>query len=291
VKIAVMIMAHTDEAQLRALVDSLKQDFWIFIHIDAKSDIPDNTFEQNKNVWTIKKHTIYWGSPQMVYATVDLLRLAYSWGCDYYMLISGQDMLIKPAKTIVSEIERGPINYLDYDPMPKKDWPMNGGMDRLTLFWRLNSRRAGNSRFNITSLLRRIQQIAGIRRRLFPLKYYGGASWFNISREIAEFIINFIDENPAYLKQFKHTISADEIFFHTLIMNSGLESKVINNDKRYIDWTSGPERPRTMRLEDYDRIMASDDWFARKFDRQADRNIVEKIKYADQCRNRKITEA
>lgn len=44
---------------------------------------------------------------------------------------------------------------------------------------------------------------------------------------------------------------------------------------RLIDWDRG--RPYTFRKEDYDEIMASDCFFARKFDEKVDFDIVELI--------------
>ena len=50
-----------------------------------------------------------------------------------------------------------------------------------------------------------------------------------------------------------------------------------NKCLRYVDWSSGPEFPRTMRVDDYDKIRNSDCLFARKFNRDVDRVIIDKI--------------
>jgi hypothetical protein len=275
-KIAVMILAHEGEKQLRSLVDSLKNDFRVYIHIDKKSDISAGIFESEPNVEVIKKYKICWGSPEIVYATLDLLKLAYAGGCDYFMLISGQDIRICPCSKIKAEIESRPdINYLSYEPLPRADWPFRGGTERLTLYWgKVKSRKRPTFCNILNTIFRKTQAFFGIKRRLFEIKYYGGSTWFNISREVTEFIINFTAENPAVYEQLKYTFCVDEIYFHTLIMNSGFEAKVINDDKRYIDWATGPERPRTLRIEDYDKIRSSGDFFARKFDEKVDSEII-----------------
>jgi hypothetical protein len=278
-KIAILILAHSNIEQLRSLVDSLKNDFRVYIHIDAKSDIPAQIFEGEKNVEVIKTYKIYWGSHEMIYATLDLLKLAYNDGCDYFMLISGQDMRISPCSKIKAEIESKPdINYLSYEPLPRTDWAFCGGIQRLTLYWgKFKSRDRLTFRNILNTILRKTQSFLGIKRRLFAIKYYGGSSWFNISREVTKFIINFTVENPAFYEQFKYTLSGDEIYFQTLIMNSPFADKVVNDDKRYIDWASGPEFPRTLRIEDFDKIKASGDFFARKFDWKTDKEVIEKI--------------
>jgi len=278
-KIAILILAHSNIEQLRSLVDSLKNDFRVYIHIDAKSDIPMQTFDNETNVVAIKKHRIYWGSPDIVYATLDLLKLAYNDGCEYFMLISGQDLPVCSCKKIIQEIENKPdINYVDYATMPRPDWQFNGGCDRLHLYWATNKDKGKQTvRSILFFIIRKIQKLFGLRRKLFPITYYGGSEWFNISREVAGFILNFTDENPAYLAQFNNTMIADEIYFQTLIMNSPFADKVVNDDKRYIDWASGPEFPRTLRIEDFDKIKASGDFFARKFDWKTDKEVIEKI--------------
>ena len=52
---------------------------------------------------------------------------------------------------------------------------------------------------------------------------------------------------------------------------------VENESLRYVNWTDGPEYPKTLRLEDYAKIMNSNKLFARKFDETIDKEIIEKI--------------
>jgi len=47
----------------------------------------------------------------------------------------------------------------------------------------------------------------------------------------------------------------------------------------YVDWkTKHDGHPKIMKIEDYEKIMNSDKLFARKFDKNIDENIIEKIK-------------
>jgi hypothetical protein len=279
-KVGILILAHNNFEQLLSLVDSLKSDFSVFVHIDAKSDILVDHFASEKNVWVIKKHRIYWGDVNMIYAVLDLLKMAYNQSCDYYMLISGMDMPIRPCWEIIKEIEKKPeSNYVDYAELPREDWPQNGGFDRMTLYWEPIENKEKPTIYNrMYALFRNLQRYTELKRKLFPIKYYGGSTWFNISREVVKFILNFTAENPIYLRQFKYTRNTDEIYFHTLILNSGFASKIVNDDKRYIDWASGPEFPKTLRLDDYEKITASGDFFARKFDEKVDAEIIDCIK-------------
>ncbi len=46
---------------------------------------------------------------------------------------------------------------------------------------------------------------------------------------------------------------------------------------RYVDWDSGPEYPRTLRINDYEKVMETKNLFARKFDETVDMEIIDKI--------------
>jgi hypothetical protein len=51
----------------------------------------------------------------------------------------------------------------------------------------------------------------------------------------------------------------------------------VSTPLRFVDWTTGPEHPRTLRTEDYGRIRESGMLFARKVDRSVDADIVEML--------------
>ena len=61
----------------------------------------------------------------------------------------------------------------------------------------------------------------GIERRipggLRPVK---GWAFFTLSRECAEYASEFVRQNPRYVRFFKHTMFADEYFWHTIVPNS-----------------------------------------------------------------------
>ena len=109
------------------------------------------------------------------------------------------------------------------------------------------------------------------------MKYYGGTNWVNLSKDAVEYLLDFIEKHPEFLKSFRYTRNADEIWLHTILLNSPLCDQIENSSKRYIDWSSGPEYPRTLRIEDYNKIIQSDAFFARKIDPKIDNNIYEKL--------------
>lgn len=63
-------------------------------------------------------------------------------------------------------------------------------------------------------------------------------------------------------------------------MNSTFKSNVRSEIKRYTDWETGPDYPRTLTLEDYERITrtaGTECFWGRKFDLDIDRTIVQNL--------------
>ncbi|WP_397361844.1 hypothetical protein [Paenibacillus sp.] len=52
--------------------------------------------------------------------------------------------------------------------------------------------------------------------------------------------MDFTTTSPEYVRFFKNTLCGDEIFFHTIILNSAFKNNVRNEIKRYTDWETGP---------------------------------------------------
>jgi hypothetical protein len=78
---------------------------------------------------------------------------------------------------------------------------------------------------------------------------------------------------------FRYVDVPDEIFFHTIVLNSPLRDTVVNDDLRYLEWRE-PELaggPALLGESDFDKIMSSGDLFARKFDITVDPDILDMI--------------
>jgi hypothetical protein len=280
-KIGILIFAHTNPAQLRLLVDALKTDFAIYVHIDKKCSISPDLFQDEENVYVIKRYKVYWAGYGMIYATLDLFKLAYSHHCDYFVMISGADFPVKTNQQIISEIKANLTNnFMGYFPLPYSDpaWGRNGGLDRLQLYWENVKNPKAPTLFNrLCGFGRIIQRALKIKRKLYPLPFYGGSNWTNLSRESVAYILSFVDQHPDYPEWFRYVRFSEEIWIQTIVMNSPQAEKTINNDRRYIDWKTGPDAPRLLREIDYEKIIASDAFFARKFDSNIDNVILEKL--------------
>jgi hypothetical protein len=69
----------------------------------------------------------------------------------------------------------------------------------------------------------------------------------------------------------------DESFFQTILINSRLADRIVNDDLRYIDWSEGRASPRILTSDDLDSLLASGDLFARKFDARVDERVLDML--------------
>lgn len=275
--IAILILAHHNPKQLSLLVNHFYTDFNVYVQIDKKSDLIIEELPKNDNVIYFKEINVYWGDFSLVENMLFLFKKAYKNRHSHYLLISGDDLPIKSNKEIISFFKANQNKiYMYANPLPIKTWELNNGFDRLDRYWymKIKSR-------NLVKIINKIflyaQRVLGIKLKRFPIKYFAGSQWLNLTYESLKLVFNFLEKNPDYLKKLKYSRATDEIWIQSIIMNSALREKVINNDLRYIDWTSGPEFPRILNENDENKLLESDALFARKFNLARDSKFINRL--------------
>jgi Core-2/I-Branching enzyme len=276
--IAYIISAYKLPDQLVRLVRKLDSDgSSFFIHVDKKTD--DSTFGRvsaalsgSPNVHFLSRHRCDYGGFGHVRATikgiVELFRRELSF--DYVVLLTGQDYPIKSNRQILDFFvrHRGQ-SFLEYFPLPYAEWE-HGGMDRLEL---RHVRLLGRH-------LRLRRTDSGTFARRFPsLKLFGGSAYWCLSSECAEYVCRFVRDQPSYERFFKNVDVPDEIFFQTIVMNSPLGQRVVNDDLRFVEWRNSAIAggPAVLGAEDFGKIASSSKLFARKFDITKDAEILDLI--------------
>jgi len=274
VKIAIMMLVHKNEHQTQRLINHLSQDFDVFVHIEKRSKL---NIVERENVFIYKKYRTYWGSFNIILATQHLMKKSFKKGYDRYILISGQDLPIKSNEEIKTFFQNNNNEYLDIGKIPRNGWP---NMGRLTtynpdkIYRGVKVNMIQNFLFKVLRKTARI--ISVLKPRKLNYDFHGGSQWTNYTHGCVEKILAYSRSNKKYISRYKWTNCADEIFYQTIIATmDGLT--IENNYLRYIDWQSGPEYPKTLRTEDYEKVMDSNALFARKFDEEIDENIIEKI--------------
>lgn len=287
-KQAILITVYKNYHHLEEIIKFFDDDFELYIHIDKKSEISKDELTHIKNYNQVKllsqKYKVNWGGFNHLKSILYLTEMALKNPKNYYFhLISGHDFPIKKlsefkeyfAKNSSSEF----INYFD---IPKQGWANNGGLDRIEYYNFYDVFDAKVSKQN--GLIRRLVSIQKSMNFKRPIsikmpKLYGGSTWWSLSRLCLEYVIKYTNKNKFVLNRFKHTLCSEEFYFQTIIMNSTFAKNVNNNSLRYIDWVvRNGNNPAILDETDYENILKTDAFFARKFEYPLASGIMDKIK-------------
>ncbi len=93
----------------------------------------------------------------------------------------------------------------------------------------------------------------------------GRSQWFTITLKHVVFLIKRLETSPSLVKFFQYTWAPDELIFQTLLYNSSFKNDIVGNNLRYIDWSEGNKNPKMLNKEDFNSIIQSGKFFARKF--------------------------
>lgn len=270
-RIAILILAHRNQEQLIKLVDHLKTDFSVYVHIDRKSKIQ---VIGEDNVHSIRKFKVYWASFNQILATRELMRTAASGNHDRYLLISGQDLPTMSNQKIIQYFRGNSNNYLHGNSQSVNQH----GLWRMRYFHLSSYDSMGRpNRFVhfIDHKLHTFQDYFKLYRKI-PGDLYVGCNWFNLTHEAVTTCLEKMYDKK-YINLFRFTKCADEVIVQSVLYNSKLSSSIISDDLRYADWSMGGAHPKVLTIEDYDAIMNSTKLFARKFDDTIDPAVIDKI--------------
>ncbi|KAM3116121.1 beta-1,6-N-acetylglucosaminyltransferase [Phormidesmis sp. 146-33] len=288
--IGFILLTHNKPHQIVRLVNTLNRMFdqpTIVCHHDfSKSDLP--TDQLTGNVSLVNPHLqTGWGKFSVLEAALQALSSMYeaSTPPDWFVLLSGADYPIKPAKQILSDlasssydvyIRHTEIKYNDYD----------------TPWQKLCYERYCSIQFRTLSLNRELH----LTKRKIALKHpfitdpflpfsknfrcFAGEHWFCANRKAAEYLIEFHRAKPALASHYRrldsYTIAPEESYYHSIFCNAP-HLNVSQNHWRYIDWSTKACHPKTLLFEDLPKIQASSAHFARKFDVDTDAKILNEL--------------
>jgi len=280
-----LIVAHRDVGQLNDLAGHLSTDFEVYIHLDRRGRLRERDVAPNEHVHVIRRRRVHWGSYGMIRATRDLMTLAAAERFDRYVLISGQDIPLKTNAEIVEFFAmHHDEEFIECDALPRAGADENGWMDRVTRYYLPSAR-------GVTGLRGRIHRRAfwtvyrmntrlGISRDTSGMAFHGGSNWWNLTHDAVRGVLDLQEREPRFLRRFRMTSCADEIFVQTALVAIGLRTRVVSSSLRLCEWDLGSAHPRTLCVGDYDRIRRSDALFARKFDRSVD-SLIEEMLWRD----------
>lgn len=268
--IAIIINAHKNKEQVQRLINRLKhKDIDIFVHADKKFDVSKFTNAKILNT----RYDIKWGDDSIIKCIISSLKEIHNKKYTHYILISGQDYpLVSPDKIVKFLNKNKDKEYLDYVKIGKNkgEWDVSNRY----CYYRFSNR-------ILDSISRRIFN----KREILKGKpHYAGSLWWMLTNECIEYLISNYNKVS---KKLKYTACADEVIFQTLICNSKFKNNIVNNNYRYIDWSDhinglNNGNPNTLTKKDYSKLIKSDNFFARKFDFNVDKEILDMLdKYID----------
>lgn len=278
-KHAFLIMAHHQFEILGKMMTLLDDERCAFyIHIDKKSSEQPEPFLQDcckkSSVVFAERMYVNWGGYSQIDCTMKLMKLAASDNYDYYHLISGADFPIKKKEYILKFFEeQGNIQYVQCSPTIQAKY-----LDRIKVHSIFQDSRNKHLQI-LDKAIRKTERMIGYSRiNQEKREFQFGSNWFSITDDFVNWVLQ---EKKWIEKTFRYTRCGDELFIQTLLINSPYRKQTneylfLHDNRanmRYVDFSRG--KPYIFRKEDYDDLLKSPMLFARKFDTNVDKEIVE----------------
>ena len=281
---AYLILAHKNLWQLKKLLSSLDYEGnEIYVHLDRGAGFSCEDIGQvctRSEVHFIEPRIrVVWGGLSIVKAEMALFAEAVRTPHSYYHLLSGMDLPVKRKEEIHAFFENHPgrqfINM----------WPDDITLENCRYFTLMPDGSRFHPTDNINKWFKEILKKRGITIN-DGVTFKKGSQWVSLSSDFARYLVG---QQDWVNKVFAHCTLCDEIFIPTVLEQSPFKGTLFGPDMlgnensarsnlRYALWERGGVRhPGTFTIDDYDFLVNSDFFWARKFDEKKDKEIIEKI--------------
>ncbi|MFT3801753.1 MAG: hypothetical protein QM766_11085 [Burkholderiaceae bacterium] len=296
-----IVTSIEDPASIRQLVDSLGSDCRVVIHHDTRKT-PAPAFGRPNVTILPDPVATDWGAWGFCQAIIKTIRHAVDTGaCDYYQLLSGSCLPIKPIASFREAMLASPydvnMDLLDLDADEQARYShgarvfarrgtLPGRLLQRAALWYLGDSMVVTQRQNLgiehradppgrplppKARIGRLILDAGragwFGRHPFHGRWhpYVACNWFGCKRPVAEMLANLDPDDPLE-RYFSRMPFADEAYFGSRIGNSGFRIGPANH------LVSRFEQSNPVRLtpDDLPMLRRSSAFFARKFPREAD---------------------
>jgi hypothetical protein len=268
VSLAYVITVHQSHQQLMRLLRAIDAPLNTYVlHVDVKSDpamhaaVSEFT-ARHENASFIRPENTMWGSWRLARAQIrgmkEALRVSNDW--DYCLNLTGRDYPLKTQQEIISALSAGPAgaNYLEVLDFAHAGANPRKRLDYYWIPWRGKMKKL-------------------IRRRAPGFKVYWGSNYFALTRAACEYLVSS-DVSRRMQRYFRFSLCADELIFQNALMHgpAGIRDSIVSKTFRKITWEGG-SHPRTYTMNDLDDLLASDAFFARKFDEAVDPKVLDAL--------------
>jgi hypothetical protein len=290
--LALFILAHKNAPQVARLFHTVhRPEDLVVLHFDRRADaslhlLGRELARAHRNVIVLRPRTILWGGSRMAEVQIEAMAAALnaSGRWHHFLNLTGQDFPIKPLADLDAHLAARPdANCVSwFDPVFTPLW--SNARDRLRRYylewpWLDALLRLPGLGRRLRALLgwkNHLPHVPGYSRRWPDFHYYGGANHVVLSRAACEYLTK--DSTARRIVRWlSHSAHANEIVFQTALLNSPLAATIVNTHLREIDFPPHSPHPRTFKNTDFDRLVASPHFFARKFDESVDITILERL--------------
>ena len=291
-KHAYLIMAHNNCEILKKLLELLDdRNNDIYIHIDKKV----NCFNINELESVVKESKVFftdrisvsWGDISQIKCEYLLLKKALEKKHEYYHFLSGVDLPLHSQEYIHEFFDKNKGKEVVQLTTKRIIDERNAyyRISRYHFFQKYGKEKNKLKRYfydifqKICMPIQSLLKVDRIKKDNISIGY--GANWVSITHDFAKYVLS---KEDWVLKRFKYSICADEVFIQTLLVNSEFKNNVyqketdtFNGDAcmRYIDWDRG--NPYVFKKEDFNSLKNSNMLFARKFDMNTDKEIIDSV--------------
>ncbi|MEM7790640.1 MAG: beta-1,6-N-acetylglucosaminyltransferase [Verrucomicrobiota bacterium] len=303
-----VILFHKNENQLFRLIQRLNENHSFFVvHVCknySKYESLTKRFQSLDNLVFCKRERATWASYGIVRAMFNgleeaLLRLGNNFS--HLFFLSAQDYPLQSNREIrrfssnnenVGFISNIPIRKTldkekEYLSPIKSVWtshPENGRYKFYNIklyrnrFIRLHYEPDPSNTFRarVFNCFKRISYKLTPSRGFYPdFEPYIGPQWIILTPEMCKYIVQSFPTDSSYHMYMKMVFCPDEIFFHTLLLNSKYKNKILNRCLHFTRWTHY-NHPDVFSEDDISTLVekSHEFLFARKFDVEIDNRIL-----------------
>jgi hypothetical protein len=202
---------------------------------------------------------------------------------DYLVTLTGQDYPVRPLEELHAALVESGDGLMEYFPVLREggNWPLYEGRSRYLYSWhevrRLSPKAKNRLRpllaLNFVQPLVRVNvaydslRLATRTRHPFPPGWepWGGSFFTNLSWRAVEHVLA-ASEDQQLMTWARRSLLIEEAFFQTLLLNPGTFT-FVNSSGRYYDFAGAQHgSPATLGVGDVPKALASQQFFARKWD-------------------------
>lgn len=277
IKIAYLIIAYTDEAELKNLACRLARSADVYIHINSSVDIQPfkKALEGVKGNITFmeKRYRVVWGGYSILRATFGMLEEALS-TCDYdrVVLLTGLDYPIKSDEYIqeffASHAETEFVNAR----------LMTGEMAEHLYYYDCRDSRFLHKLFGIYETVLRKMDRKGkgdyVKINGQKIPYYGRTPKWALTGKCAEYLLDFYKNQKKWNRHFQLIHAPDDFYVPTILFQSPFKEFIDAESNIFkIKWLPDNKGAKVLSEEEYEELLECSQLYAKKFQS----NISEKL--------------